>query len=113
MKKVYKVIKEDSTFYDTELMYETTRKRDAEKEKRRLERIENLKNKYPTLDKTTENVCFKSDAVKGVVNFASPLILFYSDIADASTNINFLSQLMVKNIVENDIFFLGNKYNSL
>ncbi len=74
--------------------------------------IENFKNKYPTLDNTTKNVCFQSDEVKGVVNFASPLILFYSDIADASTNINFLSQLMVKNIVENDIFFLIVNYRN-
>ena len=74
--------------------------------------IENFKNKYPNLDEKTNMVCFKDNTVKGVVNFASPLILFYSDVTNASTNINFLSQLMVKNIVENDIFFLTVNYRN-
>lgn len=74
--------------------------------------IENFKTNYPKLDEKTQMACFKNDAVKGVVNFASPLILFYSDITDASTNINFLSQLMVKTIVENDIFFLTVNYRN-
>ena len=67
---------------------------------------------YPKLDKQTQMSCFKDDEVKGVVNFASPLILFYSNIADSHTSLNFLSQLMVKNIVENDIFFLTVNYRN-
>ena len=74
--------------------------------------IEVIRKNYPTLDEKTQMACFKSDAVKGVVNFASPLILFYSNVTDASTSINFLSQLMVKNIVENDIFFLTVNYRN-
>lgn len=74
--------------------------------------IENFKINYPKLNEKTNQVCFKDNTVKGVINFASPLILFYSDITNASTNINFLSQLMVKNIVENDIFFLIVNYRN-
>ncbi len=67
---------------------------------------------YHKLDQQTRMTCFKSQDVKGVVNFASPLILFYSDVTDAQTSINFLSQLMVKNIIENDIFFLTVNYRN-
>lgn len=67
---------------------------------------------YPKLNQQTQLSCFKDDEVKGVVNFASPLILFYSNIADSHTSLNFLSQLMVKNIVENDIFFLTVNYRN-
>ncbi|MBQ2870230.1 hypothetical protein IJE86_00855 [bacterium] len=74
--------------------------------------IEVIRKNYPNLDEKTKMACFKKDTVKGVVNFASPLILFYSDVTDASTSINFLSQLMLKNIVENDIFFLTVNYRN-
>lgn len=74
--------------------------------------IENFKEKYPKLDETTNLACFKYNEIKGVINFASPLILFYSDVTEASTSINFLSQLMVKNIIENDIFFLTVNYRN-
>ncbi len=74
--------------------------------------IENFKEKYTQLDEKTNLACFKNHEVKGVINFASPLILFYSNISDASTSINFLSQLMVKNIVENDLFFITVNYRN-
>lgn len=67
---------------------------------------------YPKLDSFTDNVCFKNDEVKGVINFASPFILFYSDVADSQTSLNYLSQLMFKNIIENDIFFLTVNYRN-
>lgn len=76
--------------------------------KNKKEFIEN----YKLLNQQTEKTCFKVDEIKGVVNFASPLILFYSNIADSSTSLNFLSQLMVKNIVENNIFFITVNYNN-
>jgi len=74
--------------------------------------IKVFESNYRKLDAKTKTACFKSDQVKGVVNFASPLILFYSDLADASTSLNFLSQLMIKNIIENDIFFLTVNYRN-
>lgn len=46
MRKSYRVIKESSLCYDNEVMLITSRKREAEKEKRRLERIEDSKHKY-------------------------------------------------------------------
>ncbi len=74
--------------------------------------VEAFEKNYHKLDEKTKTACFKSDEVKGVVNFASPLILFYSDISDASTSLNFLSQLMIKNIIENDIFYLTVNYRN-
>lgn len=74
--------------------------------------IKAFEKNYHKLDSITQNACFKSDEVKGVVNFASPLVLFYSDLTDASTSLNFLSQLMIKNIVENDIFYLTVNYRN-
>lgn len=64
--------------------------------------IENYKN----MDSYTQNACFFNDSVKGVINFASPFLLFYSEVTDDTTILNHLSQLMLKNIVENDVFFL-------
>lgn len=74
--------------------------------------INTFEKNYHKLDEKTKMACFQSNQVKGVVNFASPAILFYSDVADASTSLNFLSQLMIKNIVENDIFYLTVNYRN-
>jgi hypothetical protein len=65
-----------------------------------------LKNNFLKLDDYTEKMCAPDNMVKGIVNFASPLILFYSDIADSNIELNYCSRFMVKYILENDIFML-------
>ena len=65
-----------------------------------------LKSNFLKLDDYTEKMCAPDNMVKGVVNFASPLILFYSDIADSNIELNYCSRFMVKYILENDIFML-------
>ena len=65
-----------------------------------------IKNGYLKIDEMTEKACAPKDSVKGVVNFADPMVLFYSDISDPDYELNFYNKLMIKYIMENGIFFL-------
>ena len=67
---------------------------------------EALKKNYLKLNQATEQYCAPKGNVKGVVNFASPIPLFYSDIADANYELNFYNKYMLKYILENGIYFL-------
>ena len=67
---------------------------------------EQLKKNYLKLDEMTELACAPEGKIKGVVNFASPLVLFYSDIADNNYEFNYYNKLMIKYILENGIFFM-------
>ena len=67
---------------------------------------EQLKKNYLKIDEMTAKACSPEGKVKGVVNFASPLVLFYSDISDPDYELNFYNKLMIKYIMENGIFFL-------
>ena len=71
-----------------------------------------FKMNYNNLDNITQDVCFANGTVKGVVGFASPARLFYSDLMDYDSSINYISQLMSKNIVENDVFYLTVNYSN-
>lgn len=61
---------------------------------------------YLNMDVSTEKYCAPSDKVKGVVNFASPIPLFYSDMAEDHYEYNFYGKYMIKYIFENGIYFL-------
>ena len=65
-----------------------------------------LKEGYLKLDEITENVCAPKDNVMGIVNFASPLVLFYSEISDPNYELNYYNRLMIKHIFENGIFMM-------
>lgn len=65
-----------------------------------------LKNNYPNLNEMTEKYCAPVDKVAGVVNFASPLPLFYSDMSDKNFELNYYNRLMTKYVMENGIFTL-------
>ena len=67
---------------------------------------EQLKAGYLKMDEMTENACAPNGKIAGVVNFASPLPLFYSDLADSQYEQNYYNRLMVKYILENGIFFM-------
>lgn len=67
-------------------------------------------NNYPKLNEKTKSVCFQDGSVDGVINFASPLALFYSDVSDDKSDLNFLSKLMYKHIIETDVFWLTVNY---
>lgn len=67
---------------------------------------EQLKQNYLKIDEMTELACAPEHKVKGVVNFACPLVLFYSDVSDSGYELNFYNKLMIKYIMENGIFML-------
>ena len=67
---------------------------------------EQLKKNYLTIDDMTQKACAPEERVKGVVNFACPIVLFYSDLSDDNYELNFYNKLMMKYIMENGIFML-------
>ena len=66
----------------------------------------NLKKHYLGLDEATDKYCSPKGALKGVVNFASPLVLFYSDLTDTDYEMTYFNKYMLKYIYENGLFFL-------
>jgi hypothetical protein len=74
--------------------------------------IETFKKNYLNLDNFTETACFTGGTVKGVVGFASPARLFYSDLMNTETSISRISQMMAKSVVENDVFYLTVNYSN-
>lgn len=67
---------------------------------------ENLKENYLKMNDATAKYCAPEGYVRGVVNFASPIPLFYSDLADPNYEINFYNKYMLKYVLENGIYFL-------
>ena len=68
--------------------------------------VDKLKENYLKLDKATEQYCAPDGAVKGFVNFASPIPLFYSDITDKDYQITFFTKYAIKYVLENGLYFL-------
>lgn len=69
-----------------------------------------FKNNYMHLNDLTDNYCVPDNTVKGIVNFASPLVLFYSDISDPNFQLTYYNVLLFKHIIENDMFWLTVNY---
>ncbi|MBQ8460209.1 hypothetical protein IJ541_08930 [bacterium] len=65
-----------------------------------------LMKNYLKLDEYTEKYCAPKGYVKGIVNFASPIPLFYSDMADENYEFTYYTGYMVKYLLENGIYFL-------
>lgn len=65
---------------------------------------------YPVLNEKTKTTCFQDNDVRGVINFASPMSLFYSEVSDDKSDLNFLSKQMYKHILESDIFWITVNY---
>lgn len=65
-----------------------------------------LRQNYLNIDEFTDKYCAPEGYVRGVVNFASPIPLFYSDIADPNYELNFYNKYLTKYIYENGIYFL-------
>lgn len=68
--------------------------------------IKKLKENYLQMDEMTEKYCAPEGYIRGVVNFASPIPLFYSDMADPNYEINYYNKFMTKYVLENGIYFL-------
>lgn len=69
-----------------------------------------LEENYLKLQEATQTACAPVDSLKGVVNFASPLVLFYSDLADSDYELTYYNKLMLKYIIENGLFFITVNY---
>ena len=68
--------------------------------------INKLKENYLKMDESTDKFCAPKGYVRGVVNFASPVPLFYSDMADPNYDFNFYNKYLVKYVLENGVYFL-------
>lgn len=73
---------------------------------------ESFKKNYLNLDTATDNVCAPNHTVKGIINFASPLVLFYSDLSDPNYDLTYYNRLLFKYIIENDMFWLTVNYRN-
>ncbi len=69
-----------------------------------------LEESYLKLQEATKTSCTPPDTLGGVVNFASPLVLFYSDLADPNYELTYYNRLMLKYIFENGLFFITVNY---
>ncbi len=67
---------------------------------------EMFKTNYLNIDSATDNYCAPVDRVSAVVNFASPIPLFFSDLGDENYELSFYNKYMLKYIMENGIYFL-------
>ena len=72
--------------------------------------MENFKKNYLELDEYTCKYCMPKGAVKGIVNYASPLPLFYSDITNPNYVVTYYVRLLYKYIVENNMFWITVNY---
>jgi len=72
--------------------------------------MENFKRNYLELNEYTCKYCMPKGAVKGIVNYASPLPLFYSDITNPNYVVTYYVRLLYKYIVENNMFWITVNY---
>lgn len=71
---------------------------------------EQSKKDYLKLNEYTCAECIPNGTLKGIVNFASPLVLFYSDISNANYPLTYYNKLLYKYLLENDMFWLTVNY---
>lgn len=72
--------------------------------------IETFKKDYLRLNDLTKEVCVPDNSIKGIINFASPLVLFYSDLSDPNFELTYFNRLLVKYLIENDMFWITVNY---
>lgn len=69
-----------------------------------------FKSAYMNMDRFTDKYCAPQDTILGVVNYASPIPLFYSDMADENLGAQKFNHMMFKYLIEQDFFFLTVNY---
>ncbi len=65
-----------------------------------------LKATLPELNSYTNTYCAPKDSIKGIVNYACPIALFYSDPSDPNAKFTQLYLALFEYIFKNDIFWL-------
>lgn len=68
--------------------------------------FEEFKKAYDSLNGITNTACIPDNTVLGIVNYASPLVLFYSDFNDPTIEITEYNEDLFLNMKDNDIFWL-------
>lgn len=68
--------------------------------------FEEFKKAYDSLNGITNTACIPDNTVLGIVNYASPLVLFYSDFNDPTIEITEYNEDLFLNMKDNDIFLL-------
>lgn len=71
---------------------------------------EDFSKKMELLNTKTQCACVPQGTVKGIVNFGSPFILFYSDINAMNSTISEISKYLIKYVIENNMFWLTVNY---
>ncbi len=71
---------------------------------------EEFKDAYINMDDYTNKYCVPDNEIIGVINYASPIPLFYSDIADKNFGTFKFLHLMYTYLIEHDFFFLTVNY---
>ncbi len=66
---------------------------------------------YLKLGDYTKKYCTPNGAVKGIINFASPLLLFYSDLNSPDNPMTYYNKLLYKYLLENNMFWLTVNYS--
>ena len=65
---------------------------------------------YKEMDDFTDIYCVPENSVIGIINYASPIPLFYSDMADKNLDTAMFYRFMYKYLVEHDFFILTANY---
>lgn len=68
--------------------------------------FEEFKKAYDSLNNVTNTACIPNNTVLGIVNYASPLVLFYSDFNDPTLEITEYNEDLFKHMKDNNIFWL-------
>lgn len=63
------------------------------------------------IDNLTALSCAPDDAISGVLNFGSPIVVFYSEFSDENHLYKYLIAKMMQDIVETDKFYLTVNYS--
>ena len=66
--------------------------------------FQKFKEIYGKLNDYTKQVCTPDGTLLGIINYASPIVLFYSDNRDPSIEINKYNQYIYKHLISNDMF---------
>lgn len=72
--------------------------------------FEIFKKGITNLPATTKKYCAPKNSIKGVINYASPIVLFYSDLSDPNFAMSKVMTALAEYMVENDFFWLTVNY---
>lgn len=63
------------------------------------------------IQQESKTSCVPDDAILGVINFGSPFVVFYSEMADENTIQHYVARKTIQKLVENNKFYLTVNYS--